>query len=101
MSDIQPWVDNLTNLSNDTFMKSFETLWAGMGKDVFFTFVFSAIAIGLYIQSEHSIPIMVAYFFGIAVFCAVLVSPLAMMIFGLCGAFLGGGALYKSLVSKR
>ena len=101
MPDISPYVDNLTNLSNNTLMKSFEVFFTGMGKDVFFTIIFSIIAIGILIQSKNNTTTLIIYLLAVDVFCAILLVPIALLVFGLVTAFLGGGALYKALVSKR
>ena len=99
--DINYYVDNLTNLSNNTLYKTFDVFFTGMGKDIFFTMIFAVLAIGIFVQSKHNLTTLIVYLLAVDVFCAVLIAPIALMVFGLITAFLGGGALYKSLVSKR
>jgi hypothetical protein len=99
--DPHMYIDNLTNLTNNTFYKAFDVFFTGFGKDIFFTILFSVIAIGILISSKHQTTTLIIYLLAVDVFCAVLLAPIALLVFGLVTAFLGGGALYRSLVSKR
>lgn len=96
-----PYIDNLTNLTNNTLYKAFDVFFVGFGKEIFFTILFSVIAIGILISSKHQTTTLIIYLLAVDVFCAVLLMPIALLVFGLVTAFLGGGALYRSLVSKR
>lgn len=101
MPDVTPYVDNLTNLTNNTIYNMFDAFYSVFGKDVFWTVLFTIFGIGLLIYSKGNLTTLIIYLIAVDVFCAVLLMPVALLIFGLVTAFLGGGALYKAIVSKR
>jgi len=96
-----PYIDNLTNLTNDTMYKGVDVFSVLIGRDVLFTLIFGLIAVGLFIKFEHNITILVGYLLFVDVFMIATLNPIGILIFGLVTAFLGGGALYDSLIRNR
>jgi len=98
--NITPYVDEIKNLSTNTTFQSFAPFTDVIGRDIFFTLIFALIGVGIHLGSKQNSTYTIAYFFGVTVFCAVLMSVFAVTFFGIITAFLGGGQLYKALVKK-
>jgi len=101
MPDVSPFLDNLTNLTNNTIYDMFDVFYSAFGKDIFWTLLFTIFGIGILLYSNGKTTTLIIYLIAVDVFCAILIMPIALLIFGLVTAFLGGGALYKAIVSKR
>lgn len=101
IAQAMPWIDNLTNLSNDTFYKAVEPYANLIGQDILFTLVFGIIGAGIFIGSERNIALTFAYFLMMTAFMSIIVHPIATLFFGIIMAFLGAGPIYRALVKKR
>lgn len=96
-----PWIDNLTNLSNDTFYKALQQHGNIIGMDIFFTLLFGILGVGIFIASERNIAITFAYFLMMTAFMAATIHPTATLVFGIVMAFLGAGPIFRALVKKQ
>ena len=99
-ANIDPFLNNLTNISNNTFYKVIHVFSDKIGSEILFSLIFSILTIGAYIQSEGNSVTSLALLLVFTVICGVLLSSIMSIIFSIFIAILMTDILYKSWVSR-
>lgn len=98
--NITPYVDEIKNLSGNLVYSAFQTYTLILGVNIFWTFIFSMLGLGLFIGTKKNMLVTFAYFCGVTVICAGAMLPVAILILGFISAFMGASLLFKALVRK-
>ena len=100
-ANISTQIDTFVNFGNDTFFKAFVPFTNVLGSQIFWTAIFLVIGLALAVQSKYQMTLLLAYFLAVNIFVAILLMPLAFIIFGVINALLGTIIVYRGFVSKR
>jgi predicted branched-subunit amino acid permease len=99
-ANIDPYLSNFTNISNNTFYKIVHVFIDKLGSEVFFSLMFIFLIIGAYIQSEGNQLTALSLILVFTVVCSLLLSSIMAIIFSIFIAILITNILYETWVKR-